>query len=124
MNPQMVLFLAENALKINRMRSNPSRSLYEFGIINPYTQWPSAPKRLPFMDRPFGPGYETLPEMSRARSMTALGMLVRPAVVPAAIVTTAVVSTDIEMVLLDEIVSTESVPTSDKIRFIQGVSYY
>jgi len=124
MNPQMVLFLAENALKINRMRSNPSRSLYEFGIINPYTQWPSAPKRLPFMDRPFGPGYETLPEMSRARPMTALGMLLRPAVVPASIAVVAAVSVDVETVLLNEIVSSESVPTSDKIRFMQGVSYY
>lgn len=124
MNPQMVLFLVENAIKLNRIRKGGSSGPYEFGIINPYKQWPSAPKRLPFMDRPFGPGYSTLPEMSRSGLGPALGVLARPLVVPAAIVTTAVVSTDIEIALLDEIVSTESVSTSDKIRFMQGVSYY
>ena len=124
MNPQMVLFLVENAIKLNRMRSGGTQGPYEFGIINPYKQWPAAPKRLPFMDRPFGPGYQTLPEMSRSGFGPALGVLARPLVVPAALVTTAVLSTDIEIVVLDEIVSTESVPTSDKIRFMQGVSYY
>lgn len=124
MNPQMVLFLVENAIKLNRMRSGGTQGPYEFGIINPYKQWPSAPKRLPFMDRPFGPGYQTLPEMSRSGFGPALGVLVRPLVVPAALVTTAVLSTDIEIVVLDEIVSTESVPASDKIRFMQGLSYY
>lgn len=124
MNPQMVLFLVENAIKLNRIRSGRTQGPYEFGIINPYKQWPAAPKRLPFMDRPFGPGYSTLPEMSRPGLGPALGVLVRPLVVPAVITTTAVLSTDIEIALLDEIVSTESVPTEDKIYFLQGVSGY
>jgi len=124
MNPQMTLFLVENAIKLNRLRKGGHSGPYEFGIINPYKQWPSAPKRLPFMDRPFGPGYSTLPEMSRSGLGPALGILLRPLVVPTVIATTAAVSTDIEIVLLDEIVSSDSVPTSDKIRFMQGVSGY
>ena len=124
MNPQMTLFLVENAIKLNRLRKGGHSGPYEFGIINPYKQWPSAPQRLPFMDRPFGPGYSTLPELSRPGLGPALGFLLRPFVAPAAILTTAVLSTDIESELIEEIVSTESVPTEDKIYFLQGVSGY
>lgn len=92
--------LVENAIKLNRLRKGGHSGPYEFGIINPYKQWPSAPKRLPFMDRPFGPGYSTLPEMSRSGLGPALGILLRPLVVPTVIATTAAVSTDIEIVYL------------------------
>ncbi len=124
MNPQMTLFLIENAIKLNRVRKGGHSGPYEFGIINPYNQWPSAPKRLPFMDRPFGPGYSTLPEMSRSGFGPALGYIARPFVVPLAVSLTYAITADIEASLIHEVVQTESVPSSDKITFLQGVPTY
>jgi len=102
----MTLFLVENAIKINRMRSGGTQGPTEFGIINPYKQWPAAPKRLPFMDRPFGPGYSTLPEMSRPGFGPALGFIaarVSPVLVPAAIVGTSYVAADVTTTLYAEL---------------------
>ena len=76
------------------------------------------------MDRPFGPGYSTLPEMSRSGFGPAMGVLTRPLVVPAGVALTYVITADIEKELIDEIVETESVSSVDKIRFLQGVSGY
>ena len=63
MNDKMAMFLFEMAQKgaKSKWRDIPS----EFMILNPYQQWPKPVRKPAFMDRPFGPGYQTHPELSR-----------------------------------------------------------
>lgn len=69
----MFLFeLAQKGAK-SKWREVPS----EFMILNPYHEWPKPVRKPAFMDRPFGPGYSTHPELSRPGAPIVAGMVMR-----------------------------------------------
>ena len=82
MKTEMAKFALEMAMKSVEVNLRGA----ELGIFEPYKQFPSYQRRLPYMDRPFGPGYETRPDLSRWRPMAAFNIITAPARVPAAVV--------------------------------------
>ena len=77
-------------------------------MFNPYNQFPKHQRKLPFMDRPFGPGYETRPDLSRFRPAAAVGTIVAPAVKPAAVVAGGAVATYTQYELAEEFTEKET----------------
>ena len=75
MNDKMAMFLFELAQKgaKSTWRDLPS----EFMILNPYQQWPKPVRKPAFMDRPFAPGYQTHPELSRPGLPIVAGAVMR-----------------------------------------------
>ncbi len=75
MNEKMAMFLFEIAQKgaKTKWRDLPT----EFIILNPYHQWPKPVRKPAFMDRPFGPGYQTHPELSRPGLPIVAGSVMR-----------------------------------------------
>lgn len=75
MNDKMAMFLFELAQKgaKSTWRDIPS----EFMILNPYQEWPKPVRKTAFMDRPFAPGYQTRPELSRPGLPVVAGAVMR-----------------------------------------------
>ena len=61
-------------------------SKLEINYFNPYRHSGAPKPKLPYMDRPFGPGYQTHPELSRSGA----GVIGSTLVVPAAFVATPI----------------------------------
>ena len=68
MNDRMALFLFEASTTGYKLYGKRRRTGYDIGFFNPYRQWPKAPRKLAYMDRPLFEGYRTHPELSRGSS--------------------------------------------------------
>lgn len=91
MNDKMALFLFEVAQKGSKLAGSPQPEGFEFGIFNPYNEWPKHtrvskyPAGSSWNDKRFirehGSNYRLMPEHSRPAAIGLLWQMVRPAVV-------------------------------------------
>lgn len=123
MNEKMAFFIFELAQKGSKIYFGRDPSPFDLGIFNPYNQFPKwKPSGLSPMDKrfikEFGTGYRLLPEHSRPGFGGALFAIAKSAALPAVAATSVVVGSALQAEAIEEIVETESVPTQDKIYFL------
>jgi len=123
MNDKMVFFLFELAQKGQKIYFDRPVSYYDLGIFNPYNQWPKyKPSGLSPMDKHFirehGSGYRLHPEHTRPGFGGAALAVLSSTAIPATAITSVVLGSYGQAELIEEIVETESVPTEDKIYFL------
>ncbi len=87
------MFVVELAMKGSKFAFDSGA--LQYGIFNPYNQFPSAPRKLAYMDRPLFEGHKTYPHLSRrasaSMSLLALNSAAAPIAVAAASVAGATV---------------------------------
>jgi len=123
MNDKMAFFLFEVAQKSVKIQTNRGRSLFDIGFFNPFPQFPKwQHSGLSPMDKHFinehGSGYRLHPEHSRPGIGGAFAALLAPTVIPAVGISSVALASYGQAELIEEIVENESVPTEDKIYFL------
>ncbi len=115
MKREMAMFVAESALKGTKFAYDTG--VLQFGFFNPYQQFPSAPRKLAYMDRPLFEGHKTYPHLSRpARASMALLSINAAAPVIAAAGTSVLAATAVH----ESYSSFEPENVNEKTSFWQG----
>ena len=118
MKQEIAFFLFELGLK------SSARLQREMGPGSMFTSYKhfGSPEPLSRMDRPFGSGYQTHPELSRpfwAPAVHTAATRIFPAVgVASGVAAVTAVSVYVESLAIEEITSNESLSSEDKIRFL------
>ncbi len=115
MKQEMAMFAVELAMKGSKFALDSGA--LQYGIFNPYNQFPSAPRKLAYMDRPLFEGHKTYPHLSRRATASMSLLALNSAAVPVAVVGTSVVGATI---LHSSYSSLEPENVNEKTSFWQG----